>query len=68
MSWVNRAYVKAVELPDSDAVLKSLIEVAAPDRIDLGTHGMGTLKRHCAGQDQRSIPRSLRPPCPSKIR
>ena len=34
LSWVNRAYVKAVELPDSDAVLKSLIEVAAPDRID----------------------------------
>ena len=34
LSWVNRAYVKAVELPDSDAVLKSLIEVATPDRID----------------------------------
>lgn len=34
LSWVNRAYVKAVELPDSAAVLRSLIEVAAPDRID----------------------------------
>ena len=34
LSWVNQAYVKAVELPDSNAVLKSLIEVAAPDRID----------------------------------
>ena len=34
LSWVNRAYVKAVEMPDSDAVLRSLIEVAALDRID----------------------------------
>lgn len=34
LSWVNRAYVKAVELHDSAAVLRSLIEVAAPDRID----------------------------------
>ncbi len=34
LSWVNQAYVKAVELPDSAAVLRSLIEVAAPDRID----------------------------------
>ena len=34
LSWVNQAYVKAVEMPDSDAVLKSFIEVAAPDRID----------------------------------
>ncbi len=34
LSWVNRAYVKAVEMPDSDAVLRSSIEVALPDRID----------------------------------
>ena len=34
LNWVNRAYVKAVEMPDSDSVLKSRIEVAAPDRID----------------------------------
>lgn len=34
LSWVNRAYVKAVELPDSDAVLKSMVEVATPERID----------------------------------
>jgi signal transduction histidine kinase len=34
LSWVNRAYVKAVELPDSDAVLRSMIEVASPERID----------------------------------
>ncbi len=34
LSWVNRAYVKAVEMPDSEAVLKSRIEVAALDRID----------------------------------
>ena len=34
LSWVNQAYVKAVELPDSASVLRSLIEVAAPERID----------------------------------
>ena len=34
LTWVNQAYVKAVEMPDSDQVLKSLIEIAAPDRID----------------------------------
>jgi len=34
LNWVNQAYVKAVEMPDSDAVLKSKIEVAAPGRID----------------------------------
>ena len=34
LSWVNRAYVKALELPDSDAVLRSLMEIAMPDRID----------------------------------
>jgi PAS domain-containing protein len=34
LSWVNRAYVKAVEMPDSEAVLRSNIEVAALDRID----------------------------------
>ena len=30
LSWVNQAYVKAVEMPDSDAVLKSSIEIASP--------------------------------------
>jgi len=34
LSWVNQAYVKAVEMPDSDAVLRSSIEVAALSRID----------------------------------
>ena len=34
LSWVNQAYVKAVELPDSASVLRSLIEVASPERID----------------------------------
>lgn len=34
LSWVNQAYVKAVELPDSDSVLRSRIEVASPERID----------------------------------
>jgi signal transduction histidine kinase len=34
LSWVNQAYVKAVEMPDSDAVLRSNIEVAAASRID----------------------------------
>ena len=34
LSWVNRAYVRAVEMPDSDSVLRSNIEVAALERID----------------------------------
>jgi signal transduction histidine kinase len=34
LNWVNRAYVRAVEMPDSDAVLKSNIEVADLKRID----------------------------------
>jgi signal transduction histidine kinase len=34
LSWVNKAYVKAVEMPDSDAVLRSSTEVAVMDRID----------------------------------
>ena len=34
LTWVNRAYVKAVEMPDSDAVLRSAVEVAMADRID----------------------------------
>jgi signal transduction histidine kinase len=34
LNWVNQAYVRAVEMPDSDAVLRSNIEVAALNRID----------------------------------
>jgi signal transduction histidine kinase len=34
LNWVNKAYVKAVEMPDSDAVLRSSMEVALPERID----------------------------------
>jgi signal transduction histidine kinase len=34
LTWVNQAYVKAVEMPNSDAVLKSMIEISDSERLD----------------------------------
>lgn len=34
LAWVNKAYVKSVEAPDSSAVLKSDLEIAAEPKLD----------------------------------
>jgi signal transduction histidine kinase len=34
LSWVNRAYVRAVEMADSDSVLKAAVEIAPAARLD----------------------------------
>jgi signal transduction histidine kinase len=34
LAWVNQAYVKAVEAPDSGAVLKAAIEIAPESKLD----------------------------------
>jgi signal transduction histidine kinase len=39
LSWVNRAYVRAVEMPNSDAVIKAAAEIAPAAKIDPGRSG-----------------------------
>jgi signal transduction histidine kinase len=34
LSWVNRAYVRAVEMADSDSVLKAAVEIAPAAKLD----------------------------------